>query len=72
MLTFENWTNALKYHWVEDDKEIVIFFGTKAQSLAFYKKNGGDKRGLHLFSCLASTEDGSPLPPPEVGKPLPF
>ena len=53
-----------RWHWVEDDKEVVLFVGTEAQARSYYKKNGGSKSGLHLMS-MGKAQGGSG---PVVGK----
>jgi hypothetical protein len=53
-----------RWHWVEDEDEKIIFVGTKAQALSYYKKHGGSSDGLHLLNA-AKRQGG---PPPEVGK----
>ena len=56
-----------RWHFVEDDKEIVIFVGNKASAKEFYKRRGGSKVGLHLLS-MSRIQDGKMVPKPVVGK----
>jgi len=42
------------WHWVEDDKEIVLFTGSKTKALSYYKRHGGCKAGLHLMYAPAT------------------
>ena len=65
----ERLEEAAKYHWVEDDDEVVVFVGNKASALSYYKKHGGSNAGLHLMSAT-KVQDGKKLPSPEVGKVL--
>jgi len=55
-----------RWHWVEDDNEVVLFVGSEAQCRGYYKKCGGFKADVHLMSAFK--EGNEDVEPPKVGK----
>lgn len=55
-----------KYHWVENDKERVVCYGSYAACLSYYKKNGGSKTGLHLFESFNKPDNLWTLESPDL------
>ena len=56
-----------KWHWVEDDNEVVVFVGSAEKSMSYYRRHGGTDAGLHLME--ARTDGGNEdIGPPVTGE----